>query len=58
MEVIKCEYCGKNAEVVITKIMQPSYPHDSCVVCLNDKGVGYMVIKKILPNSSKTKEVQ
>lgn len=38
-----CEFCGKPKTCTITRIMQPSWPHDSCDEC--SKKIGYMKIK-------------
>jgi hypothetical protein len=42
---MKCEYCDNKGEYLITKIMQPSYPHVACSKCKNKQG--FMTIKKL-----------
>jgi hypothetical protein len=46
-----CEYCGSKASVIITKIMQPSMPHDSCKQCAENRSSNMMKIRDI--NSEK-----
>ncbi len=30
---MKCEFCNNEADIVITRIMQPSWPHPICINC-------------------------
>lgn len=41
----ECGFCDSLATCIITRIMQPSYPHFSCDKC--SEKTGYMIIKKL-----------
>jgi len=43
---IKCDYCDNKATLIITKVMQPSWPHLSCEHCYLLLQPLYMIISE------------